>query len=121
MSPLLYGLEVICLPEVVSIFSQRSHCVVSKSNHSQTFACGLYPITRYARTYFVIKLVNCPVCSWSRKLKSLEESMAIYRCQTASQVALFVGFLKSWITLPTKTTKNGTLRKKVIYIIAFCF
>jgi hypothetical protein len=68
----------------------------------------------YARTYFVIKIVNCPLCSWSRKLKSLEESIAIYRCQTASQVSLFVGFLIPWITLPTKTTTNGTLRIKVI-------
>jgi hypothetical protein len=36
------------------------------------------------------------------------------RCQTASQVSLFVGFLISWISLPTKTTKIGTPRIKVI-------
>ena len=40
--------------------------------------------------------------------------LPIYRCQTASQVSLFVGFLISWISLPTKTTKIGTPRKKVI-------
>jgi hypothetical protein len=40
--------------------------------------------------------------------------MAIYRCQSASQVSLFVGFLISWISLPTKTTKIGTPRIKVI-------
>ena len=45
---------------------------------------------------------------------TLEDSMAIYRCQTASQVLLFVGFLISWISLPTKTTKIGTPRIKVI-------
>ena len=37
--------------------------------------------------------------------------MAIYRCQTASQVALFVEFLILWISLPTKI---GTPRIKVI-------
>ena len=37
-----------------------------------------------------------------------------YRCQTASQVSLFVGFLISWISLPTKTTKIGTPQIKVI-------
>ena len=31
----------------------------------------------------------------------------VYRCQTASQVSLFVGFLISWISLPTKTTTIG--------------
>ena len=36
--------------------------------------------------------------------------MAIYRCQTASQVSLFVRFLISWISLPTKTTKIDTPR-----------
>jgi len=40
--------------------------------------------------------------------------MAIYRCQTASQISLFVGFLISWISLPTKTTQIGTSRIKVI-------
>jgi hypothetical protein len=37
--------------------------------------------------------------------------MAIYRCQAASQISLFVGFLISWISLPTKI---GTPRIKVI-------
>ena len=40
--------------------------------------------------------------------------MAIYRCQTASQVSLYVGFLISWVSLPMKTTKFGTPRIKVI-------
>ena len=75
---------------------------------------SIIPIKRYARTYFVIKIVNCPVCSWSRKLRSLEDSMAIYRCQAASQISLFVVFLISWISLPTKTTKIGTPRIKAI-------
>ena len=34
-----------------------------------------------------------------------------FRCQTASQVSLFVGFLISWISLPTKI---GTPRINVI-------
>jgi hypothetical protein len=38
----------------------------------------------------------------------------LYRCQTDSQVSLFVGFLISWISLPTTTTKIGTPRIKVI-------
>ena len=37
--------------------------------------------------------------------------MTIYRCHTASQISLFVGFLISWISLPTKI---GTPRMKVI-------
>jgi len=41
-------------------------------------------------------------------------AFAIYQFQTASQVSLFVGFLISWISLPTKTTKIGTLWTKVI-------
>ena len=40
--------------------------------------------------------------------------MAINRCQTASQVSVFVGFLISWISLPTKTTKIVTPRIIVI-------
>jgi len=40
----------------------------SKSNNSQTCWRGLQPIKRYARIYFVIKIVNCTQCSWSRKL-----------------------------------------------------
>jgi hypothetical protein len=45
--------------------------------------------------------------------------LPIYRCQTASQVSLFVGFLISWISLHTKTTKIGTLniRNVIKYII----
>jgi len=86
----------------------------SKSNHSQTCSCGLQPIKRYAHTYFVIKIVNCILCSWSRKSRTLEDSMAIYRCQTASQISLFVGFLTSLISLHTKTTKIGTPQTKVI-------
>ena len=42
------------------------------------------------------------------------QHMAIYRCQTASQVSLFVGFLILWISLSTNTTKIGTPRIKVI-------
>jgi hypothetical protein len=49
-----------------------------------------------------------------QKVESLEDSMAIYRCQTASQVSLFVGFLISWISLPTKTMQIGTPQIKVI-------
>jgi hypothetical protein len=64
---------------------------------------------------FVNDLILIPtLCSWSRKLRSLEDSMAIYLSQTASQVSLFIGFLISWISLPTKTTKIGTPRIKVI-------
>ena len=40
--------------------------------------------------------------------------MAIYWCQTATQVSLFVGFLILWANLATKTTKIGTPRIKVI-------
>jgi hypothetical protein len=36
------------------------------------------------------------------------------RCQTDYQVSLFVGFLISWISLPSKTTKIDTPRIKVI-------
>ena len=86
----------------------------SKSNYSQTCSCGLYLIKRYARTYFIIKIVICHLCSWSRKSRSLEDSMAIYRCQTVSQVSLFVGFLILWISLPMKTMKIGAPRIKVI-------
>ena len=42
------------------------------------------------------------------------QHLPIYRCQTACQVSLFVRFLISWISLPTKTTKIGTPRIKVI-------
>jgi hypothetical protein len=42
------------------------------------------------------------------------QHLPIYRCQIASQVSLFVGFLILWINLPTKTTKIGTPRIKVI-------
>jgi len=42
------------------------------------------------------------------------QHLPIYRCQTASQVSLFVGFLISWISLPMKTTKIGTPQIKVI-------
>jgi hypothetical protein len=42
------------------------------------------------------------------------QHLPIYRCQTASQVSLFIGFLISWISLPTKTTKIGTPQIKVI-------
>ena len=42
------------------------------------------------------------------------QHLPIYRCRAASQVSLFVGFLISWISLPTKTTKIGTSRIKVI-------
>jgi hypothetical protein len=42
------------------------------------------------------------------------QHMAIYKCQTASQVSLYVVFLTSWINLPTKTTKIGTPCIKVI-------
>ena len=59
---------------------------------------------------FLIKIVNYLLWSCSRKSRSPEDSMAIYRCQAASQVPLFVGFLISWISLPTKTTKIGTPR-----------
>ena len=38
-------------------------------------------------------------------------AMDTYRCQTASKVSLFVGFLISWISLPMKI---GTPRIKVI-------
>ena len=38
----------------------------------------------------------------------------IYRCQAASQVSLFAGFLIPWVSLPMKTTKIGTPRIKVI-------
>jgi len=36
------------------------------------------------------------------------------RCQTTSQVSLFVGFLILWISLRTKTIKIGTPRIKLI-------
>jgi hypothetical protein len=42
------------------------------------------------------------------------QHLPIYRCRTASQVSLFVGFLISWISLPTKTTKIGSPWIKVI-------
>ena len=42
------------------------------------------------------------------------QHLPIYRCRVSSQVSLFVGFLISWISLPTKTTKIGTPRIKVI-------
>jgi hypothetical protein len=50
------------------------------------------------------------------------QHLPIYRCRAASQVSLFVEFLISWISLPTKTTKIGTSRIKVIsqYIIGVC-
>ena len=38
----------------------------------------------------------------------------LYRCQTASQVSLFIGSLISWISLLPKTTTIGTPRIKVI-------
>ena len=47
--------------------------------------------------------------------------MAIYRCQTASQVSLSVGFLILWISLPTKTMKIGTPRIKVISQYLGCY
>ena len=37
--------------------------------------------------------------------------LAIYRCQAASQVSLFIGFLIPWVSLPTKI---GTPQIKVI-------
>jgi hypothetical protein len=42
------------------------------------------------------------------------QHLPIYRCQTTSQVSLFVRFLISWINLPMKTMKIGTPRIKVI-------
>jgi hypothetical protein len=39
------------------------------------------------------------------------QHLPIYRCRASSQVSLFVGFLISWISLPTKI---GTPRIKVI-------
>ena len=42
------------------------------------------------------------------------QHLPIYRCQTTSEVSLFVGFLISWINLPMKTTKIGTPRIKGI-------
>ena len=59
---------------------------------------------------FLIKIVDYLLWSCFRKSRSLEDSMAIYWCQAASHVPLFVGFLISWISLPTKTTKIGTPR-----------
>ena len=43
--------------------------------------------------------------------ESRGQHLPIYRCRAASQVALFVGFLISWISIPTKI---GTPRIKVI-------
>jgi hypothetical protein len=49
--------------------------------------------------------------SWSVDDKvNRGQHLPIYQCQTASQV----GFLISWISLPTKTMKIGTSRIKVI-------
>ena len=42
------------------------------------------------------------------------QHLPIYWCQTASQVSLFIGFLLSWISLPTKTTKICTPQIKMI-------
>ena len=50
----------------------------SKSNHSQTCSCGLQPIKRYARTYFIIKIINCTLYSWLRKSRSLEHRICLY-------------------------------------------
>jgi hypothetical protein len=58
-------------------------------------------ISIYTGVVFLIKIVNYLLWSCSRKSRSPEDSMAIYRCQAASQVPLFVGFLISWISLPT--------------------
>ena len=67
-----------------------------------------------------LKLSTVPYAA-SPESRSLEDNMDIYRCQTASQVSLFVGFLISWISLPTKTTKIGTPRIKVISQYLPCF
>jgi hypothetical protein len=87
--------------------------------------CCLMPTQQFFSYVSVPKTWNsiCICCCYfylqwfevrSRCWRSLEDSMAIYRCQTASQVSLFIGFLISWISLPTKTTKIGTPQIKVI-------
>ena len=44
------------------------------------------------------------------------QNMSIYHCQTACKVSLFVGFLISSISLPTKTTKIGRQRITLEYL-----
>ena len=72
----------------------------SKSNHSQTCSCGLKPIKRYARTYFVIKIVNCTICSWFRKLRSLEDNINGYiqmsNCFPSFIVRWIFNFVENW-------------------------
>ena len=43
-------------------------------------------------TYYVIKIVNCTLCSWSKKLVTRGQHMAIYRCQNC-----FPSFIVRWI------------------------
>ena len=118
----MYGLEVIFLPEVVKIFSQINISVIfthAFKIKSFTNIC-MWIITQIKGMLVLIsslKLSTVPYVAGSEsRSHSRTAYMAIYRCQTASQVSLLVGFLISWISLPTKT---GTPWIKVIsqYII----
>ena len=50
----------------------------------------------------------------SLKLSIVPYAAGPESCQTAFKVSLFIGFLISWISLPTKTMQIGTPRIKVI-------
>ena len=111
----MYGLEVNFITgRFLNLFTNKHFCRFYTCIQNQIIHKHVHVDYNPLKDMLVINIVNCPLCSLSRKSRLFEDSMAIYGCQTASQVSLLVGFLISWISLPTKTTKIGATRIKVI-------
>ena len=118
MSPLVYGLEVIFLPEVVkNLFTDKHFCRFYTCIQNQIIHKHLHvdynPLKGMLVLISSLKLSTVPFAagpeSWGHSRTPWH-----YIDVKLSQVSLFVGFLISWISLPTKTTKIGTPRIKVI-------
>ena len=123
VSPSVYGLEV----NLISITQSRLNLFTYK-HFCHFYACiqnQIHVIHRHVHVDYnplkgmlvLISSLNLSIVpnaagpeSWGHS----RTAFAIYRCQSASQVSLCVGFLISSISLPTKTTKIGFPRIKVI-------
>ena len=70
----------------------------------------------------VLKIVNCPLCSWSWKSRSLADSMAIYQCQTANQVFIFCWIL-NFMDQPTRKNNENwyPTNKNDFTVLSICY